>query len=782
MRNPLTKRLPRSLKTDFGKYAVIFIFITGMIAIVSGFLVASKSMTTAYDDSFEKYNIEDGNLEFSDLPDSETLQEIADGNLDFYEQFYKDEATEEIDSTLRVFKKRTEVNLECLMEGEFPKSDSEIAIDRLYAVNNKIKVGDSLTLDHKTYRITGFVALTDYSALFEKPSDMMFDAMRFGVAVVTEDAFDAIRDTHLHYSYAWKYHSGRITDDAKAKDTSDKLLEHAAEVLENKAKQDAEAAVMAAAERGEDPQTAAMPEFLTLENYLPAYSNQAIIFTGNDLTGDAMMFTVFLYILVSIIAFVSAITTSNTIVQESSVIGTLRASGYTRGELTRHYMIMPAIVTLIGALIGNVLGYTALKGYVADMYYNSYCLTTYKTLWNPSAFLKTTIVPVLLMLVINFIVIRSKMRLSPLRFMRGDLNTSKRKKAFKLNTKIPILQRFRLRVLFQNIPNYVVLFLGIFLANVIFLFGMMFKPMLNHMEDNIVNHMIAPYQYVMKAPEETESSGAEKYCMTSLQTPEGKFKSEDVTVYGFTENSSFAPAQPDGSKVIISNCYAEKFGVEVGDDIRLDVQYENDTYKFKVGGIVYYPAGIAVFMTDDQFREAFEKDADYYTGWFSNTELTDLDEDNCAAVITSEDMTKVSKQLIRSMGGISKMFLVFGIVMFLLLIYLLTKIIIERNSQAISMTKILGYSAGEINSLYLMATSIVTILSFAVTIPLVNVVMEKVIHIAMSQYPGWFEYKTVYSLLWLMFGAGVAAYLLVAVLLMRKIKRIPMSDALKHQE
>ena len=62
--------------------------------------------------------------------------------------------------------------------------------------------------------------------------------------------------------------------------------------------------------------------------------------------GDSAMFTVFLYIVVAIIAFVFAITTSNTISKEATVIGTLRASGYTKRELIRHYMTMPVIVML----------------------------------------------------------------------------------------------------------------------------------------------------------------------------------------------------------------------------------------------------------------------------------------------------------------------------------------------------------------------------------------------------------------------------------------------------
>ena len=42
MKNPLNKRLPRELKSEFGKYLVLFIFLAGMIALVSGFLVAME--------------------------------------------------------------------------------------------------------------------------------------------------------------------------------------------------------------------------------------------------------------------------------------------------------------------------------------------------------------------------------------------------------------------------------------------------------------------------------------------------------------------------------------------------------------------------------------------------------------------------------------------------------------------------------------------------------------------------------------------------------------------
>ena len=44
MKNPLTKRLPRELKSEFVKYLVIFLLLIISIGFVSGFLVADGSI------------------------------------------------------------------------------------------------------------------------------------------------------------------------------------------------------------------------------------------------------------------------------------------------------------------------------------------------------------------------------------------------------------------------------------------------------------------------------------------------------------------------------------------------------------------------------------------------------------------------------------------------------------------------------------------------------------------------------------------------------------------
>ena len=102
--------------------------------------------------------------------------------------------------------------------------------------------------------------------------------------------------------------------------------------------------------------TQAVMNGIMVENYIPRYQNQAINFAGNDIGSDTNMMKWFEYIVIVILAFIFAVTISNTLTKEASVIGTLRASGYTKGELLIHYISLPVIVTFVASVVGNVLG------------------------------------------------------------------------------------------------------------------------------------------------------------------------------------------------------------------------------------------------------------------------------------------------------------------------------------------------------------------------------------------------------------------------------------------
>ncbi|MCR5523601.1 MAG: hypothetical protein K6F64_08220 [Clostridia bacterium] len=1010
MKNPLNKRFARELKSDAGKYIAVFLFLVLFIGVISGFLVADNSVSAAYREGFDKYNIEDGHITFKTEPPAEILSQIEKaGELEFYNLFYKNEALVGFDAdtvkTVRVYSLRDTVNTVCLMEGKMPGRADEIAIDRLFAETNKVNIGDTLRFSECEYKVSGYVALPDYSCLYENNSDMMFSAVNFCVAIVTPEGFDNLGDSHLFFNYAWKYLKP-YADETEQNDRSEALIKsleniikkydekliqaqvdkvwsdavslseelenkfrEAADEIENKVKKAGEDAVkdalatfsqdeisemllkesdmteeqvysammekanltsaqkmklaadsrtlsedelleeamemtgltqddiaamlleitgiteerageillgeyceknnttaraLVAAKLGttekaiKDMQTAFEDaenltgdldinskeapkidfdklekdsdiesgldfsfddiysiigkvdatgiydtaeirktlgrleklmdihpddsDLIEIKDYIPRYQNMAIMFTGNDMNSDHATVVLMLYIMLVILAFVFAVTISNTISKEAGSIGTLRASGYSGGELIRHYLVLPVTVTALGAVAGNILGYTVFESLFVKIYYTSYSLVTYKTLMNGEAFLLTTVSSVALMLIVNIFVLARKMKVRPLDFLRGEVSSRKRKKAVKISPKLPFLQRFGLRIFFQNAGSYAVLFFGILFGGILAVFGMLFGPMFEEYSVLARETMFCDYQYIVKKDSvETDNAQAEKFCMTALDSDVKGYVKDSVSIYGIADNSSYIKADIPAGEVLVSEGIMKKFRFEPGDKLTLKEPYSTKTYSFTIAGDYPYLASLAVFMPRDDYLEMFDKSGDYFTGYFSNSELTDIDEDDIYTTIRLQDATKIVDQL-SSLIGFMDIFMYFGVVIFLLLMFLLTKQIIEKNSRSIAMTKILGFKNGEIAKLYLLATSAAVVISLLLSVPVIHLLLQWAfryyLYVKMSGYIPYIVSNTCYIKLFVM---GIASYAVVAALMLLKIRKVPMGEALKNQ-
>ena len=386
VRNPLIRRIPRELRGDWKKYLVVFLFLVLTIGFVSGMYVANESMMTAAKAGVDQYKREDGHFELNKKADASLINAIESGKKADVKAYYTDKAQKELDDkfdsefnkefsdkfndefekaypeaydealkkikdeiddkyadaeekyklndpdfkevrvnvyenffrneeedynndgttygTIRIYVRNDNVNEACLIEGAFPQASDEIAIDRMHADNVGVKVGDTITISGETYRITGLIAYVNYSTLHEKTTDLMFDAIKFDVAMVTDGGFARVHKT-IHYAYAWRY-VNKPADDIEEKQQSDNFMR----------------ALL----------TQAVTADKEIEDYTPAYANPAINFAPDDMGSDEAMGGVLLDILTVIIAFIFAITISNTITKEASTIGTLRASGYTRGR------------------------------------------------------------------------------------------------------------------------------------------------------------------------------------------------------------------------------------------------------------------------------------------------------------------------------------------------------------------------------------------------------------------------------------------------------------------
>lgn len=712
---------------------------------------------------------------WDDIADEYELNEDYEAiPVTIYEHFYKNETEDkdndgESDATVRVFKSDSSIDMASFNEGRAPENEDEIAIDRMHADNVGLEIGDTVTIGNKEFKIVGLLSYVNYLTLHESNTDFMFDAFGFDVAMVTPEAFDTL-SSRIHYEYAYTYNTN----------PSDKIEE--ADYAENMLK-----CLI----------TQALVYDNEIEDYLPEYLRQASNFAPSDIEGDSTGTSILCYILIGVIAFIFAITISNTIYKEASVIGTLRASGYSKRELIVHYMSMPIIVTIIGAVIGNVLGYTAFKDVAVNLYYESYSLPTCYPVWSNTAIVKTTVIPLILMFFINLIVIAKKLRLSPLRFLRHDLTTIKRTKAMRI-PRWSFLGRFRCRIVLQNIPNYAVLIFGVVFIELMLCFAFGLPDSLKHYAKEAPEMMFSEYQYILMGSEDSDGNviataeiTAEKFKMKTLLYAKytdavfegrGSGGDESVSVYGIYPDSDYIDIDENTDGVYISSAFEKKFDRSEGDTITLNEEYENKSYEVNVDGVVDYDGGIAVFMNADDYNEMFDVDEKEFTGYFSKNEITDIDEEYIATIITSEDIIKVTVQLMHSMGGFAEVFKHALIVLSAALIYLLAKIIIEKNEHAISMTKILGFKDGEIAALYILPTAIVITIFTVVAFVAGYYLMVWIFKIFILQMDGYFAFylskgSMILSMLYLLIG-----YMFVSVIDYIRIKRISPNIALKNVE
>ncbi|MBO7425601.1 MAG: ABC transporter permease [Clostridiales bacterium] len=820
VRNPLIKRLPREFLGEWKKYLVLAIFLITIIGMISGMFVANGSMLAAADEGIEKYKREDGYFILKEPASEELIKAIEGGEKADLKSFFEKKGEEELQETItpdmgalydkalekvneevekelskaekkyelndfdpvygtkicenfyvdlsedkdrkiRLYKIQDNVNLPSVFEGVLPKDDNEIAIDRMHADNAGLKVGDTVNVAGKDLKVTALIALPNYSGLYENNSDTIFDSINFGVALVTSDLFDELSaEGDVKYAYSWFY-KDRPEDDKEATELSDDYLKV---VITN-----------AAVEENE------------LEDYLPSYLNQAITFATNDFGKDLGMTTVFMYIFMAFIAFIFAVTISSTIMQESKVIGTLRASGYTRGELIRHYLLIPMIVTLVSALIANILGYTVFKDAVAAMYYNSYSLPVFEVVWSFKALYMTTLIPLGIVFVVNLIVITYKLRYSPLEFLRKDLKQTKRKNAIRL-PRWSFLNRFRLRIVLQNISNYLVIALGLICIMFLMAFAVGAPDTLNMMKSNAPDMIICDYQTVLKSTtdeddnEITTSVDSEKFALETLRIENTKIN-EDVSIYGISSDSKFVdmPELKKGEVMITSNL-KDKYKIRDGEEFTLNAKFESTDYKFKAVEVEDKYAMMAVFMPIEDFNEVFDKEEGNFTGYFSSQKITDIDEKYIAKVMTIDDIMGLVGQFDHSMGNAMQYFQIACVILAIVLTYLLTKVIIDKSQTSISMVKVLGYKTGEIASLYIIGTTVIFLLLEVVGtfigIGLIGLAWESILRMM----AGWFEFHIDKLSILKMIVYVFVGYLVVVVLDFIRIRKVPMTEALKNVE
>ena len=770
MASPLRKRFPRELKNNLGKYLGIFLLMSVTIALTSGFLLAAHSIGVIIDDMPEKYSIEDARFTTAFEATDEQLNAAADAasdagtggtdivrNWSFDADFNHAQGDDGRDRTLRVYQHRTQVDLAAYAEGRVPEAADEVAIDRVFATNNGITVGEEVELFGQRFTVCGIMTTSDNQALFQNNSDFTVNTLTFGVAEVSESGFAALEATGHQpaYTYSVRF-AGRDLTVAQRTDAEKDMM---------RALSDAGA---------------------TVDDLTDSSANQGIGYAADDVSGDSTMWSVLLYMIIVIMAFVFVVLTSGTIEEESAIIGTLLASGYRRRELVTHYLALPAAVGSAAAVVGNATGYTLMSEPMRNLYYGSYSLPPYYATWSWGVFAQTTVLPVATLVGITLLGLLRKMGHTPLEFLHHETSKGGVKRGFALPERLSFIARFRMRVFLRNLGNFATLFVGIGFASMLLLFSLAILPTMTHYAENLHNNVVAEHMYTLKAPLEIDNAQAEKYAVYSLEYDRGEGSgTETITVYGVPKDSRYWDdlAVGDGH-VVFGNGLIDKFRFADGQTVSLYDKYEDETREVAYEGDAYTwgtKSDMAVYMSLDDFNRFFGNDAGYFNGYASDQAL-DLDARYLASDLTPESMDAIGEQFVGMMDDMIGMLVGLSVFIFLVFMYLLTKSVIDRSARAISYMKVFGYRDSEISRLYVRSITLTVAVSLVVCQPLIIGGLTLLFRAMLLAYNGNIEIYVPMVAIAEVIAIGFATYLAVALLHIRRIKRVPLALALKVQE
>lgn len=234
---------------------------------------------------------------------------------------------------------------------------------------------------------------------------------------------------------------------------------------------------------------------------------------------------------------------------------------------------------------------------------------------------------------------------------------------------------------------------------------------------------------------------AEKYAVYQLQYDRGEGNgTETVTVYGVSPDSRYWKDLGVGDgHVMFGGGLVDKFGWKDGQQVSLTDKFEGKDHAFDYDGNSWgSKSDMNAYMSIDDFNELFGNDPSYFNGYVSDEEL-DLDSRYFAGDTTPDDMRAVGDQFIGMMSDLIGMMVGLSVFIFLLFMYLLTKVVIIGSLTAIFRSMLLAYNGN------------------------------------IEIYVPWWSIAACV-------GIGFATYLVVALLHTRSIRRVSLSEALKVQE
>ncbi|PRR81831.1 FtsX-like permease family protein [Clostridium vincentii] len=737
----LNRKIKRNIKIHKTTYIVaiaLLILSTGLFTMFNiGGPVIKDSIKNFKDD----YKVEDAYFTTAlPISDMQPLENMFDLNIEKME--WKD--VKVLDKvTLRIYKERKNINLVQITEGEALSKSKDIVINNDFYLKNNKNIGDSIDINGEEYNLNGKSATPDYIYMLENNTSLFSNKETFGVAFISEEDFKEIDSPSIGYSI-------RLN-----KDNESEFKEY---IKEN---------------------------YFAL-SWVERKNNTKINAIDGDING---MFALGQYLPIVVVVLVSlliSIVIWRLVKNELTELGTLYAFGYTKATLTKHYMVYPILVSLIGALLGQIPGVMLANSIKAalSVEYNLPIIIVDPDI---KIIVLSILIPIIIIAPINFIVISRALNHSAVDLMKGKL---KEEGPSFLERKIPLKglsfsMKYKIKEVLRNLWRTALTISAIVFSAMLLFFVFVMN---DSMERIVKQGYEDSYKFdnlYMLSNMSIENRGGEKFWNLPVMSSNNNDEEIKYTLEAREKDSTLLVLKDAEGEVlsfdknIVSKSLAKKLGVKEGDTLKLKSELEDSTFEIEIEKIANSFLGDKLYISLETLYRETEIPKDSYIGIVSKEKI-EFQEGQLASSTSKTAMVDGIKSMISPLKFIMWMIGVIAALIGIALIYVIITMVIDENRLNISMFKIMGYDDKRLSKTILNINDILIVFGYLISIPLSKVAISAMFAEVTKDME--FSLQAIISPLSMLIVLIIleTMYTLTKAISKRKILSIPMDEVLKN--
>lgn len=518
--------------------------------------------------------------------------------------------------------------------------------------------------------------------------------------------------------------------------------------------------------------------------FMDQKENPRIDSAADDVQINYTASIIFGILLIMLFAYVISVFIVHMIDQESSVIGALYSMGMKRRTLIASYVAVPVIVTFISGVIGTAIALFTPAGIPAQLAdsLGYFSMPECEIKINTFILIYGLVIPPVTAFIVNVIVIRKRLSKTPLALLRNEKKVV-RGKDLKIKG-LKFISMFRLRQMLRETRTGITVILGMFMSLLVALMALNTMVYCGRVKDYYVSQTKYEYMYNYKYPTEEVPEGGYEAVAEGLKKEIFGY-TFDVTILGITKDNPFFDTGdlPDNdTDIILSSAVAIKYKLKVGDEFTLKGENGDRMYAFRVAKIIDYSASLMCFMDIDRCRDMFGESDKYFNVVFSDHELN-IPGGRLYSTVTRNEIERSAGIYVDMMGPMVTTMSVASAVIFVVVMYLMVKMMIDRSTFNISLVKIFGFRNREVRKMYLDGNFFIVAIGALIVIPLCKAIMDYIYpkylvsNVGVGISPSYPPEMYV-----IIFAVIIGLYLIINAVLTGKLKRINPAIVLKNRE